>query len=61
MRRLHPYSAVQRALRTAVQVGAFGFFAGTMLAGPLGLVPFWIAFVLAGGGAVAGAAIGVVR
>ncbi len=51
MRRLHPYSAVRRVGRAALQGVFFGFIAGTAAAGPLG-IPAWAAPLLAplGGG-----------
>lgn len=61
MRRLHPLSAVQRVVLTAARFGTTGFFLGVILAGPLGLAPFWVVFALGGGGAVAGGAYGVAR
>lgn len=61
MRRLHPLSAVQRVIRTVLQVGSAGFFLGAMVAGPLDMAPFWVVFVLGGGGALLGAAFGVAR
>jgi len=61
MKRLHPISAVGNVLNRAVSVGAFGFFAGMMLTGPLDLVPILAVFVLAPVGALLGAAYGVAR
>jgi putative membrane protein len=61
MRRLHPLSAVQRVARTALQFGSIGFFLGVVLAGPLGLAPFWAVFALGGGATLPGAAYGVLR
>jgi len=61
MRRLHPLSAVQRVIGTALQFGSTGFFLGILLSGPLGLAPFWVTFALGGAGALGGAVYGVAR
>ena len=61
MKRLHPFSAVGNVLNRAFSLGAFGFFAGMMLTGPLDLVPILAVFVLAPVGALLGAAYGVAR
>jgi len=61
MKRLHPISAVGNVLNRALSIGAFGFFAGMILSGPLDLVPVVATFVLAPLGALIGAAYGVAR
>ena len=61
MKRLHPISGVSRTLGYAIRVGAFAFFAGTVLSGPLAVLPFAATFVLAPLAVLVGGAYGVAR
>lgn len=61
MKRLHPISGVWRVLALALRLGSFGLFAGFVLSGPLGVLPFEAVFALAPLGLLAGAAYGVAR
>jgi putative membrane protein len=61
MKRLHPISGVNRTLIYAIRVGAFGFFAGMILSGPLAVLPFAATFVIAPVAVLLGAVYGIAR
>ncbi|WP_313695519.1 PH domain-containing protein [Halorarum halobium] len=61
MTRLHPLSAGIDAVQRAIQFGSFAFFGVIMLSGPLGVLEFFPALLLAPVAAVVGAGYAVAR